>query len=224
MAKSLKDQNNWKIWLFVSANSAFLYAVLASGVVKLDGIKEAMVSAVNIIPAAFAGIVATGANALFSSQAKARLVYLRWNNPLPGHRAFTKYAVSDPRIDLERLKTILGGSPPVDEGEQNQVWFKMFKTVENKEPVVSVHRDFLLMRDFTALSALSLVIMGSIALISLQSKRTAAIYLLILLGELLLFRQAAANCGIRMVTNTLSLKTGSAPRAPRNSKTKTEIN
>jgi hypothetical protein len=52
---------------------------------------------------------------------KARLVFLRWRHALPGHRAFSKYAVRDPRIDVSSLEKLHGGSLSVDPVEQNQI-------------------------------------------------------------------------------------------------------
>ena len=120
MAKSLKEQNIAKIWLFVAVNSLVFYSVLVSGKMELTGIKEALANAATLVPAALAGALATAINALPSSQMKARLVYMRWTNPLPGHRVFTRYAPRDPRIDMDRLKQVVG-SIPTDEGEQNRI-------------------------------------------------------------------------------------------------------
>lgn len=204
MDKSLKEQNNQKIWLFVAINSLFFYSVLVSGKIELSGLKEAVVNAATLLPALVAGAVATAINALPSSEMKARLVYLRWKNPLPGHRVFTKHAPCDPRIDMAQLKRAVG-SIPTDEAEQNRVWYRLYKPIADQPVISSVHRDFLLMRDFTALATIFIVVTGPLAAYLLVEKMAAGIFIAILVGEFLFFRQAAANCGIRMATNVLAI-------------------
>src|SRR4051812_2191989 len=132
MAKSLKDQNNWKLWLIVAVNCLFYYSVIVTGSVRLEGLKTALFSASTLLPVGIAGIVATVLNALPSSTTKARLVFLRWHNPLPGHRAFSKYAPSDPRIDMARVARLLNNKLPQSEGEQNSAWYRLYRTEENE--------------------------------------------------------------------------------------------
>lgn len=47
----------------------------------------------------FVGVV----NAIIGPKAKARLVFWRWDHPLPGSEAFTRYAHEDHRVDLVEL-------------------------------------------------------------------------------------------------------------------------
>jgi len=54
---------------------------------------------------------------------------------------------------------------------------------------------------------LFIVVFGIWSAISVANKHVAAGYMLILLAQYLIVRQAASNAGIRMVTNVLSLKT-----------------
>ena len=213
MAKSLKEQNNTKIWLFIAVNSLVFYSVLVSGKIEVTGIKEALVNAATLVPAAIAGALATAINALPSSPMKARLVYMRWTNPLPGHRVFTRYAPQDPRIDMDRLKQVVG-SIPTDEGEQNRLWYRLYKPVADQPLISAVHRDFLLMRDFTALSAILIFVVAPLAAYLIADKRVAASFILLLVAELLFFGRAAANCGIRMATNVLATIAAASPKAP----------
>ena len=213
MAKSLKEQNNIKIWLFIAVNSLLFYSVLVSGKIELNGIKEALVNAATLVPAAIAGALATAINALPSSQMKARLVYLRWTNPLPGHRAFTRYAPRDPRIDMDQLKQVLG-TIPTDEDEQNRVWYRLYKPIADQPVINAVHLDFLLMRDYTALAAILILLMAPLAAYLIADKRVTGSFIILLGIELLFFGRAAANCGIRMVTNVLAIIAAAPPKAP----------
>ena len=56
-------------------------------------------------------VVVTIISNLISPQLKAALVFWRWPNPLPGHRAFSQYLATDPRIDPHRLRAKIGDLP-----------------------------------------------------------------------------------------------------------------
>ena len=60
------------------------------------------------------------------------------------------------------------------------------------------------MRDFTALSAILILVMAPLVAYLIAAKRVAASFILLLLAELLFFGRAAVNCGIRMATNVLA--------------------
>src|SRR5215469_13702780 len=57
---------------------------------------------------------------IFSSGLKANVVFWRLKNALPGHRAFTRLAPKDPRIDMKQLREKLGDLPRAAK-EQNTV-------------------------------------------------------------------------------------------------------
>jgi hypothetical protein len=204
--KSLKDNNRLYVSLFVVTNALVLYVVAQTNTIAFSGFKPLLTEATNILPVGFAFIVATVANGLLSADTKARLVFLRWNHALPGHRSFSKYAVSDPRIDIAKLKKACGKEFPDDPVEQNRTWYRFYKTVENNPAVAQVHRDFLLMRDYTGLAALFVVVFGATALIVVPSWRVALAYCLLLAAQFMLTRQAAATYGARFVTTVLAQK------------------
>src|ERR1035441_132521 len=122
--KSLKDQNRWQLWLIFAANSLFLYGVSQSNAIRVDGLRAQFTDAHNLLPVGFALTITTVLNGVLSVQMKNRLVFLRWNSALPGHRAFSHYAKADPRIDLSNLPRLCGGTVPTDSTEQNTVWYR----------------------------------------------------------------------------------------------------
>lgn len=150
---------------------------------------------------ALAGVV----NGLLSSEAKARLVFWRWTYPLPGSFAFSWYAQRDPRIDLAALRRIVG-EWPADPREQNVVWFRLYRSVQNEPAVMHAHSHFLIARDYAALAVLMLPILGLAGLWSMNSTATAGIYAGLLLLQYLIARVAAKNHGISLVTNVLAAK------------------
>ncbi|MHC2282983.1 hypothetical protein ACVME8_009626 [Bradyrhizobium diazoefficiens] len=71
----------------------------------------------------------------------------------------------------------------------------------------SVHRDFLLLRDYTARSLVFLVALGAIAGFAVRSATVLAGYLGFLVLQFVLVRLAAANCGKRFVATVLAVLT-----------------
>ena len=224
--KSLKDQNRWQLWIIVAANSLFLYGVVQANAIKVAGLRAAFKDAQNLVPVGLALVIATVLNGLVSADMKARLVFLRWHHALPGHRAFSKYAGRDPRIDLSALEKLHGSPLPVEPVEQNRAWYRIYKTVENDHAVRQVHGDFLLLRDYTGICAVFIVLYGAAGLYTIPSMKIGLIYLLVLVAQYLLVRQSAANYGIRLVTTVLArraAKEGPAvPRAPKK-RTRTKV-
>lgn len=206
LAKSLKEQNRWQIWFVVAANTLFLYAVVQVNAIQAVDLRAIFKNVDSLLPPTFALIISTVLNGLLSADNKARLVFLRWRHALPGHRAFTHYGKSDPRIDLARLSKTLGAALPTDPTEQNQTWYRFYKTVENSPAVLQTHRDFLLLRDYTGLAALFILFFGAVGFYAIPSLTTSCLYFLLLLIQYFVVRQAAAHYGVRMVTTVLAQK------------------
>lgn len=202
--KSLKDENRWQLWVIVAANSLFLYSAVQANAIKLAGLHAAFTNAQDLVPVGLALVMSTVLNGLISADMKARLVFLRWNHALPGHRAFSKYAMRDPRVAPSIIERLNGGPLPVDPVEQNRLWYQFYKEVEDTPAVRQAHRDFLLMRDFTALCAIFVVFYGAAALYAIPSRRVALVYLLVLFVQYAVVRAAASNYGGRMVSTVLA--------------------
>lgn len=210
MSKSLKEQNNWKLWLVLAANAVFFYTVIRTGSLQLSGVQKAFGEAGTLAPVGIAGILATVLNALPSADLKATFVFWRLKFALPGHRSFSRYARSDTRINTDRLIKMFKGKLPTAPAEQNAAWYKLYKTVQNDIVVADAHKTFLLLRDYTSLSVVLLAVFGLSALILLPDKRVGLAYVGMLVTQYLIVRQGAANAGVRMVTNVLALKTAAA--------------
>src|SRR6266853_144666 len=160
---------------------------------RADGLRAVSTDAQKLVPMGFALVIATVLNGLLSADVKARLVFLRWRHALPGHRAFSKYAVRDARIDLAALETPHCGLLPVDPVEQNRAWSRRYKTVENDQAVRQVHRDFLLLRDYTGLCAVFIAFYGAVGLYAISSVKTGLVYLFVLIAQYIVVGRAASN-------------------------------
>lgn len=203
-SRFLKDQNKPQLWLAVAANAAAIYAAAHWTDMSTFALRGLLNGVIHLLPVGLAVLFTTVANSLVNVETKYRLVFLRWHHTLPGHRAFTEYGPRDPRVDMSKVKEPLGGQHPADPDEQNATWYALFKTVENAPPVLSVHRDFLLLRDYATLAALFVPVFGTVATFTVRPPSVLAAYLGLLLLQFLVVRAAAANCGKRFVATALA--------------------
>jgi hypothetical protein len=209
---SLKDCNRWPLWLTITVNFSIFYAVAQTDAIEVEGLKGLMTGVSNLLPVGIALIVTSILNGLLDANMKARLVFLRWRHALPGHRAFTKYAVTDPRVDIGRLRPALGQKLPDTPEDQNRIWYRIYKEMEKEPAVADVHRDFLFARDYTAFALLFLIGFGVASFFLVESRNVALVYAAGLLAQFLLVRQAAATHGVRFVTTVLARKSAQAAK------------
>lgn len=92
-------------------------------------------------------LVATFMNRMGKDEVKLALVFWRVKNALPGCRAFSNYAVGNPRIDLRRLKEAVGGEFPTDPETQNRTWYRLYQQVRDSASIEDAHKEYLLFRD-----------------------------------------------------------------------------
>jgi hypothetical protein len=209
MGKSLKHKNTARLIAVCAANLA-VYAVLVKGDAIADGDWHRVLSAAaDFLPASLGLVIISVLNGLMSPLAKARLVFWRWRHPLPGCRAFSEHAKKDPRINLPALRSKLGSLPKA-EGEQNSTWYKMYRTIETDVAVADVHKEYLFTRDYAALAALMVPILGGLAFWQASSLWRASSYLTFLVAQYAIVRIAASNYGQRFVCTVLAIKSAEA--------------
>jgi len=202
--KSLKEQNRWPLWSLMLANLAIFYGMVENNTIFVGDWHGLVSNIEKAIPAGI-GIALTGIlNAQFSPNAKYRIVFMRWHNPLPGCEAFTHYAKSDPRVDYSSLERLYGPLP-ADPSEQNALWYKLYRSVESDVSVIQVHRSFLFTRDYACLGLVAFFVLGVFGIWHIPTTRMAFIYLAALLIQFLLAGQAARNHGKRFVTTVLAI-------------------
>lgn len=141
---------------------------------------------------------------------KYRLVFTRFEHPLPGCRAFTVYAQGDDRINLSRVE---GRYPPDDEeradrngpAQQNTRWYRILRDLEPLHPHLGYnHRIFLLLTDSMAIVLILIAVTSPILLRADGSQQNWPL-LAILLTELLAFWVSARNAGIGLVRDVLAV-------------------
>ncbi|WP_213290941.1 hypothetical protein [Bradyrhizobium sp. sGM-13] len=211
-SKALKEMNRWQIWLIIATNAVVFYGASQWDMIAISGFWAAITGAANLLPVGLAVVVTTIANGLLSSPMKDRLVFLRWRHALPGHRAFSVHAKADARIDFVRLQRACGNKIPTDPKGENSLWYRFYLEFQNVPAVLQVHRDFLLLRDYTGLAALFLIGLRIAALFLVAPSKACWIYLGILLLQFAVVRHAAATYGIRFVCTVLAQKVGKPTR------------
>ncbi|OSJ14404.1 hypothetical protein BST63_16800 [Bradyrhizobium canariense] len=203
--KSLKDQNTASLVTILIVNIALFAAALKTDQLVAADYQEMLKHWQALIPASLGAILISVVNGLLDTPTKARLVFWRWHDPLPGSRAFSQYVELDPRIDVAALKSKCGPFP-TRPAEQNALWYKLYKSVETDPRVLHVHRLFLLTRDYAGISFMLLVVFGTIGVFTMQTYRTELFYVAALLAQFLASAVAARNYGIRFVNSVLALK------------------
>jgi hypothetical protein len=206
MSKSLKDQNKKWLWIFVSLNAIVFALALSDRPPEIDWIEAAWKkitsktgAAAAVVP--FATLILGN---LIPSLWKARIVFWRFTNPLPGSRVFSEMAKKDPRINLDRIRCAVGGTFPRSPEKQNALWYQLYKKHAVKLAVVTAHREFLLARDIVAVSLLMVIALGILIVVIPVHGRYSLAYLCALIVVFLLTSIAAQNIGNRFTLNVLA--------------------
>lgn len=155
--------------------------------------------------AAAGPLVAVFLNDLLPSNAKASIVFWRFKDALPGHRAFSEHAEADPRIDIAALKKRIGEFPQ-NPRDQNSCWYKLFQKHQLIVIVSDSHKRFLLFRDSSSLTLLILVIAWIASTLSGVPAGLQAVVVGGQAAQFLWLAISARNTGIRLVQNVLALE------------------
>jgi len=205
MARSLKDANRTPLVIAAIVNAALFYCVVQTDAIVAGNWLALLRGWMVAVPAGAAVVLVGVLNAQVDSKNKARLVFWRWKNPMPGSEAFTRHGARDERVNLKAIRKTVGTLPTLPE-EQNKLWYRLYQTVAAHPSVEQVHREFLFARDFACMAAVLIVTLGPIGFVLIPSTKTAAIYLAVLIVEYLLATRAARVHGARFVTTVLALK------------------
>ena len=202
---SLKSKNALYLWAFVGVNFAVFFAIIIGSHLDYSSVQHfwQRISAKNGFIAACMPLAVIVLNGFLGDLAKARLVFWRWNNPLPGCRAFSKLIHDDPRIDVAGLKEKQGAFPRAAK-EQNALWFSLYKKHSAAITVSDSHRLYLLTRDMASMSALFIFSFSVSAAFSSLEAKAVCLYAGGLLLQYVVVATAARNYGNRFVKNVLT--------------------
>jgi hypothetical protein len=203
----LKRENRWCLFAGLAANLILFDAAVTYGSLRFDDIRSVAAEWSQVWHQLGFATLAFGAitllNGLLSPDAKARLVFWRWQHPLPGCRAFSLYLRRDPRVDVpalvQRFSTL-----PTEPASQNALWYRIYRDQHDCPAIRQAHRDFLFSRDYSGLSALFVIFLGLPSTVIVEAPSTVFAYLTFLVSQYLVASWSARNYGIRLVTSAVS--------------------
>jgi hypothetical protein len=205
----LKGRNATYLWTFVSVNVAVFLCLLLGKVLtesSLDHFWHRVTMKDGIIVASLP-ILALVLSGILGDLGKARLVFWRWTNPLPGCRVFSELIKTDPRIDARALRAKLGDFP-TEPHAQNALWFKLYRLHSTAPRVLEAHRVYLLTRDLATIAAVFAVLFSTTVFLWTTNYRVAGLYAFALLLQYFMVATSARNYGNRFVLNVLSEELG----------------
>ena len=211
MATSLKGQNHGWLLVVILANFVVLYLAVKTGSLFSDGLGVLVRDWKDALLAGGAILLTTLLNGLLSRDNKARIVFWKWNNPLPSRAAFSRHGKDDQRVDLCAIEKRFGTLPTSPE-KQSALWYKIYSEYRDDPAVLQVHRDYLLMRDWCSLSVLFIFILGTIGVTMITPLEVKMLYTALLIGQYVLTMLSARNYGVSLVKNTLALGSTAPPQ------------
>lgn len=184
-------------------NAAFALAIVERGSIS-SAIESIVALEAEFIAPATAAIVSGLVAHQLSALNKARIVFLRWRNPLPGSRAFSEVIHQDDRINLASLERWLQDTPTTPE-YQNAMWYGIFRSLQSDAAVSQAHRLYLFYRDWCIL-CLAIWVGAGLFIAYAATARLAITYSVIMFVQFLFVRNAASKAGNRLVSTVLAIK------------------
>lgn len=201
-SKSLKQANFVWLCTLVTFDIVVLAAVIIPEIFLAVTVSN--VALVRSIGSVLLPIVPLLLTNTVSQLTKARLVYWKWNNPLPGSKAFTIFVKEDERIDEVKLQKNIGIFP-TDPKEQNSKWYGLYLKVKNDTSVLDAHKAFLLYRDLASLSLIIFLLVGFVLWYLKFPRNDIQNVCAILFIQYLLTMVSARISGRRMVCTVLAI-------------------
>jgi len=200
----LQRENAIKLWTFIGANLAVFFTLLVGNDFSVAAVDQFWhrVTAKDGIIAAIIPILAVVLSGVFSDTWKARLVFWRWHDPLPGCRVFSELLATDNRPNKEALANKLGEYPR-EPGKQNALWFGLYTKHCDLEKVLEAHKIYLLTRDMASISLVFVILLPIVVFAENLNWEVAVIYAASLVIQYALIAISARNHGNRFVLNVL---------------------
>ncbi len=201
--KSHKQQNTLHLCALAGAHAVGFVASagLLTGVVGPTG-DLSKLGAAPFVAAATALFVLM-VNAQASDVLKARVVFLKWRDPLPGSEAFSRWMHAHPDIDPGAVQAAVGVLPKAG-AEQNRAWRQLYHTMETHPAIADASREYLLARDTTFLGLIFSLVFGAAVWFFPSAVEWRATYAVLAAGFTLLTWRAARLNGIRLVRMVLA--------------------
>lgn len=203
MTSSLKDSYRLQLFAVLATNLALYYAFV-NGLSFSDLRLETATSHLSaLLPGGLAVTLCGILNSQLTYLQKARIVFLRWNDPLPGCRSFSLYAARDPRIDMNAVQA--KWSPlPNSAHEQNALWYRIYQQEQGSEAVGYLNRHWLFARDYASMCVLLLVALGTLGIFQMPDAPSWFAFTGIVFAQFFFTRRSAVHYAERFVTTVIA--------------------
>lgn len=203
MTQSLKDRYRLQLFAALAVNLAIYYALVMG--ISLTRLRvDTMVAHLSgLLPGGLAVALCGILNSQLTALQKARLVFLRWNDPLPGCRAFSHHVVRDPRIDMKAVQA--KWSPlPNDAHAQNALWYRIYQQEQGAQAIDHLNKSWLFARDYACMSVLLLVALGTLGVFQMPDPQSWCVFMGIVFVQFLLARRSAVLHAERLITTVVA--------------------
>lgn len=203
MARSLKDSYRLQLFAALAANLALYYALVKGLSISDLRVETATTHLTTLLPGGLAVALCGILNSQLTYLQKARIVFLRWRDPLPGCRAFSHYIVRDPRIDM---KAVRAKWSPLPKGapQQNALWYRIYQQERGTEAVDHLNRNWLFARDYASMCVLLLIALGALGIYQMPNALSWLVFFGIVFAQFLLTRRSAVHYAERFITTVVA--------------------
>lgn len=203
MARSLKDSYRLQLFAALAVNLAIYYALIRGLDLSDLSVETAATHLTSLFPSGLAIALCGILNSQLTYLQKARIVFLRWNDPLPGCRAFSLYAARDPRISMKALRA--KWSPlPKSAHQQNALWYRIYQQEQGTEAVDYLNRHWLFARDYASICVLLLVVMGVLGIFQMPDASSWLVFTGIVFVQYFFARRSAVHFAERFITTVIA--------------------
>jgi len=203
MPGSIKDAYRWQLFAALAANLVIYYTLVKGLSLAEIRSNTALAHLAGLLPSGLAIALCGIINAQLTPFQKARIVFFRWDNPLPGSRAFSHYAPRDPRIDMKAVQA--KWSPlPNDAREQNSLWYRIYQQEQETQAVRHLNRSWLFARDYACICVLVFLVLGGLGIFQMPSPTSWSIFMGIVALQFVLARRSAVHHAERFITTVIA--------------------
>lgn len=118
------------------------------------------------------------------------LIHWRWRHSLPGSRAFTRFGPADARVDMAALEQRYGPLP-TEPGEQDWLFYKVYRARANEVGVLDAHKSYLAARDIGIIPLILFLLLPGVAWWATGNPERVALYSVALFASYVIMALAA---------------------------------
>ena len=198
MNRTLKDQNAARLITIWALNAFFFLWIFLDWRISTDNWESLLLGPLGVV---LASIV----NGLVGSDTKAKIVFWKWNHPLPGTRVFSELIKRDNRINQSRAELQVKGIFKLSPDEQNILWFEYYASVQTNPLVISSERGYLFYRDYVSMLAIFSIPALLFGYYYSENMHSSVIYAISMALQYSLVMPVAIRTGNRFATTVVAV-------------------